>query len=95
MESAVRQRVAKLESLAATLEVDQDVALSDLPRCLAQVEEDRGLQDRQSDLRCELDRIIDRRSPIDAAILAAVCRNCPQCRAVPRYLRGLTTGDPA
>ena len=78
MESAVRQRVAKLESLAATLEVDQDVALSDLPRCLAQVEEIRRLQGRQSDLRCELDRIIDRRSPIDAAILepfVATARN--------------------
>ena len=74
----MRQRVAKLESLAATLEVDQDVALSDLPRCVAQVEEVRRLQGRQSDLRCELDRIIDRRSPIDAAILepfVATARN--------------------
>ena len=59
METAVRQRVAKLQVLAAMLEANQDVALSDLPTCVAQLEEICGLQSKQNKLCSELNGVID------------------------------------
>ena len=70
MESAVRQQVAKLEALAAMLVADRDVGLSDLPSCLARLDEICGLQSRQNELRCQLDGLIDQASPFDTTALA-------------------------
>jgi very-short-patch-repair endonuclease len=70
MESAVRQRVAKLETVAAMIETNQDVAVPDLPDCVARLEELCGLQDRQNDLRSELDGVLDQTSQIDTVVLA-------------------------
>ena len=70
IESAVRQRVTKLKAVADTLVAGRDVALCDLPSCLAQAEELCFLRGMQIDLRSELEGIIDPGSTIDAIALA-------------------------
>ena len=88
MESSVRQRVSKLKSVAATFETDRDVALSDLPSCIARVEEICCLQGRQNDLRSALDGVLDRTLQIDAIALVPFTETA---RNVVRFLD--TYGD--
>ena len=86
MESAVRERVAKLKAIAATLEADRDVALSDLPGCLARLEEIWCLQGRQNDLRSEAHGVVNQNSHIDTTALTPFIETA---RNVLRHLEDL------
>ena len=69
LELAVRQRMTQLDGVVSTLREDRDVALSDLPRCVARLEELYGLQQRQTALRSALDGVLDHTVQIDLTTL--------------------------